>query len=185
MPTYGPVAALALSTSAAVVILAAGCDLRSDRMRPAVGPPATGLGADVVRAVEVSSTLSMPSLRVVTPEMLRDVQQRALTDAGAYGAGGRYVMRTKIVKLEGGGSGIGFNRYALVAIDNRVVDDRDPAWDWHDERSASPGLLPIPGQTFAGVDAQREAFEAAVRDVAGETARAVRDTLERRSKETP
>ncbi|HXJ33118.1 MAG TPA: hypothetical protein VMS22_03690 [Candidatus Eisenbacteria bacterium] len=154
-------------------------------MRPSVGPPATGLGAHVVRTVEVSSALSMPSLRVVTPEMLRDVLQRALTDAGAYGAGGRYVLHTKIVRLEGGGSGIGFNRYALVAIDNRLVDDRDPAWNWHDEASASPGMLPIPGQTFAGMDAQREAFEAAVSNVAGQTARAVRDTLERRSKESP
>jgi hypothetical protein len=166
---------------ALVALLATACGPREQHMRPAVAPPTTNLGAHVVRAVEASSALSAPSLRVITPDMLALVLRRALADAGAYGANGHYVLRARIVKLEGGASGIGFNRYALVVVDNRLVDDRDPAWTWQKQATRGAGMLPIPGTTYAGPDAQRDAFEAAVREVAGDTVRAVREVLEGRA----
>jgi hypothetical protein len=168
----------------APLLLALGCGLRADHMRPAVGPPAVGLGVHVVRAVDVASDLPAPDLRVVTPAMLADLLRRALADAGTYGTSGRYVLHTRIVELDGGLSGIGLNRYARIVLENRLVDDRDPAWEWRKRETATPGLLPIPGQTYAGADARRDVFEVAVRNVARDTVRSIRDALEERAATT-
>src|SRR5262249_35648195 len=153
----------------------------TERMVPDVRPADVPFGAHVVRAVEVSSDYAAAALRVVSPSELAEVLRQGLTRAGVYGPTGRYVLRATIVKLMGGSSG-GFKRYASIVVDSRLVDDREPAWDWHERLLGSAGLFQLPGlEQYSGVDAQREAFEAAVRDVAGEIVEHVRDSLVRRS----
>lgn len=167
-----------------LLILAFGCGVRTERMVPNIGPPGVPLGAQVVGSVEASSDYSAASLRVVAPSDLAEVLRQGLARAGVYGSGGRYALRATIIKLEGGSSG-GFNRYAFVTVEARLVDDRQPSWDWHERITASPGFLRIPGlPEYSGMDAQREAFEAAVRQVAGTIVEHVRDTLVRRAAAT-
>src|SRR5262249_25703042 len=89
--------------------------------------------------------------------------------------------RATIVKLMGGSSG-GFKRYASIVVDSRLVDDREPAWDWHERLLGSAGLFQFPGlEQYSGVAAQRQAFEAAGRDVPREIGAHVRAALARRS----
>ena len=164
-----------------VLILAVGCGVRLDRMQPDVGPAGIPLGANVVRAVDASSDYGAATLRVVAPSDLAEVLRQGLARAGVYRPGGRYVLRVTILKLAGGSAG-GLRRYALVTVEYRLVDDRDPSWDWHDRVAASPGLFPIPRlEEYSGVDGQREAFEAAVKEVATTIVTHVRDALVRRA----
>jgi len=168
-----------------LVVLTFGCGVRTERMVPSVVPPGAPLGAEIVRKVEASSDYGAASLRVVAPSDLAEVLRQGLARAGMYGSGGRYVLHATIVKLAGGSSG-GLNCYASVTVEARLADDRQPAWDWHERVNASPGLLPIPGlPQYSGMDAQREAFEAAVREATGKIVEHVRDTLVRRAAATP
>ena len=166
-----------------LLLVAASCGVRTERIVPTVSPPSTPLGAHVVRAVETSSRYSAAGLRVVSPSDLETVLREGLSRAGMSGPGGRYVLHVEIAKLEGGA--MGFSSYAIVAADARLVDDRDPGWAWVDHPAATPGTFPVPGvEGYTGVDGQRRAFEDAVHQVATRIVEHVRDTRVRRAAST-